>query len=124
MDTCTLLLSRRAGAAVASLAAAAALVLPALAQDAAPARAAAWQSAALLLPAEPVRPSPRVLVPVERRASDPNTQEFHRADADRDRMLSRGEAERVPGLADRFDEVDANKDGFISPEEFARAMTV
>lgn len=84
----------------------------------------AWLSAALLLPAEPQRPVPRVVMPVERRGSDPNTQAFQRADTDGDRMLSRAEAERIPGLAERFDEVDADKDGYISPEEFAKAMTV
>jgi Ca2+-binding EF-hand superfamily protein len=45
-------------------------------------------------------------------------EQFRRADADGDGMLSRVEAERgAPLLAKRFDIIDVNRDGQISPEE-------
>ena len=45
-------------------------------------------------------------------------EQFRRADADGNGMLSRVEAERgAPLLAKRFDAIDANRDGQISPEE-------
>jgi Ca2+-binding EF-hand superfamily protein len=45
-------------------------------------------------------------------------EQFRRADADGNGMLSRAEAERgAPLLAKRFDAIDANRDGQISPEE-------
>ena len=54
-------------------------------------------------------------------ASGPNArlaEQFRRADADRNGVLSRAEAERAaPMLAKQFDAIDANRDGQISPEE-------
>jgi Ca2+-binding EF-hand superfamily protein len=45
-------------------------------------------------------------------------EQFRRADADGNGMLSRAEADRAaPLLAKRFDAIDANGDGQISPEE-------
>lgn len=45
-------------------------------------------------------------------------EQFSRADADGNGMLSRAEAERgAPLLAKQFDAIDANRDGQISPEE-------
>lgn len=45
-------------------------------------------------------------------------EQFRRADADGNGMLSRVEAERAaPLLAKPFDAIDANRDGQISPEE-------
>lgn len=45
-------------------------------------------------------------------------EQFRRADADGNGMLSRAEAERAaPLLAKQFDAIDANRDGQISPEE-------
>lgn len=46
---------------------------------------------------------------------------FKRADADKDGKLSREEAEHFPALAQRFDQIDANRDRFISREEFLKA---
>jgi len=48
---------------------------------------------------------------------------FAAADADRNGVLSRAEVERsLPRLAPRFDELDRNRDGNLSPEELrARA---
>ncbi len=45
-------------------------------------------------------------------------EQFRRADADGNGMLSRAEAElAAPLLATQFDAIDANHDGWISPEE-------
>ena len=48
---------------------------------------------------------------------------FAAADADRNGVLSRAEVQRrLPRLASRFDEIDRNRDGNLSPEELrARA---
>ena len=49
---------------------------------------------------------------------------FMRADANRDGVLSRDEAARMPAIAAKFDELDKNKDALLSPEEFAAGATV
>jgi EF hand len=43
---------------------------------------------------------------------------FNRADVNRDGKLSRTEAEHFPAVAQRFEQIDSNHDGFISREEF------
>jgi len=46
------------------------------------------------------------------------TEQFRRADADANGMLTRAEADRgAPLLAKQFDAIDVNRDGRISPEE-------
>jgi hypothetical protein len=43
---------------------------------------------------------------------------FARADTDRNGVLSRAEVDRgLPGIAPRFNEVDRNRDGNLSPDE-------
>src|SRR5690348_14996056 len=42
-------------------------------------------------------------------------------DTDGDGRISRGEAQASPRLAARFDEIDANKDGFLTPDELKAA---
>lgn len=58
--------------------------------------------------------------------SGPTTQEvgaaFTRADANRDGKLSRQEAVRFPAVEQRFDQIDTNKDQFVSREEFEVAL--
>ena len=49
---------------------------------------------------------------------------FKRADTNQDGKLSRAEAERLPVIAQRFDQLDANHDQFISLEEFNRVGTL
>lgn len=43
---------------------------------------------------------------------------FARADKDRDGKLSRAETELLPAVLQRFDQIDMNKDNFLSREEF------
>ena len=44
---------------------------------------------------------------------------FGRADANKDGMLSKDEAVRLPAIAAKFAQLDLNKDGMLNPEEFA-----
>ena len=48
---------------------------------------------------------------------------FARADTNGDGKLSREEAQRFPEIANRFDELDLDHDGFLSLEEFAAGAT-
>jgi len=48
---------------------------------------------------------------------------FKQADADGDGRLSPQEAQAIPGLSERFDAVDTDKDGAISLQELTVAMT-
>ena len=48
---------------------------------------------------------------------------FARADSNGDGKLSRDEAQRFPEIAARFDELDTNRDAFLSLAEFAVGAT-
>ncbi len=48
---------------------------------------------------------------------------FDRADDNHDARLTRAEAERFPEVAKRFEQIDTNRDTFISREEFNKAVT-
>ena len=48
---------------------------------------------------------------------------FNRADANHDGQLSRAEAEHFPAVAQRFEQIDGNRDSFISREEFNKAAS-
>lgn len=48
---------------------------------------------------------------------------FDRADENHDARLTRTEAERFPEVAKRFEQIDTNRDTFISREEFSKAVT-
>jgi Ca2+-binding EF-hand superfamily protein len=43
---------------------------------------------------------------------------FKRADLNGDGKLSKSEAESMPAVANKFDEIDKDKDGFLSLAEF------
>lgn len=45
---------------------------------------------------------------------------YNAADADQDGMLSESEAEGVPGLTEKWSEVDANQDGQVDKAEFSQ----
>lgn len=92
--------------------AAAALVA---AHGAAHAQAVAPQAATA--PAAAAPPAPRQLTSTEVNAA------FDRADENHDARLTRTEAERFPEVARRFEQIDANRDTFISREEFNKAVT-
>jgi len=47
---------------------------------------------------------------------------FGRADANGDGKVSKEEAAKLPAIASRFDELDKNKDGVLSIEEFAAGL--
>lgn len=47
---------------------------------------------------------------------------FNKADINKDGKLSRQEAENVPGLAAKFDQIDANADKFVSKVEFENSI--
>lgn len=46
---------------------------------------------------------------------------FAKADTNKDGKLDKKEAQMMPALAERFEQLDANTDGFISREEFGKA---
>lgn len=48
---------------------------------------------------------------------------FNRADVNRDGKLNRAESEHFPAVALRFEQIDSNRDSFISREEFNRAAS-
>lgn len=68
-------------------------------------------------PAAAATQAPRPLTSTEVNAA------FDRADENHDARLTRTEAERFPEVAKRFEQIDANRDTFISREEFTRAVT-
>ena len=47
---------------------------------------------------------------------------FDRADENHDARLTRTEADRFPEVARRFEQIDSNRDTFISREEFTKAV--
>jgi Ca2+-binding EF-hand superfamily protein len=51
-------------------------------------------------------------------------QAFARADANNDGKLSQEEAARLPAVAAKFTELDTDKDGFISSDEFQAGVRV
>ena len=46
---------------------------------------------------------------------------FAKADTNKDGKLDKKEAQMMPAVADRFEQLDTNGDGFISREEFSKA---
>jgi hypothetical protein len=87
--------------------------------------AAAWAlgAAAQQPPAQPAPPAPRPatqpgLQPAPA-ASPDMMAAFKKADANGDGRITRDEAEKLPGMAERFDALDKNKDGALDLGEFA-----
>jgi len=48
---------------------------------------------------------------------------FERADANHDGKLSREEAAALPAVAEKFAQLDKDKDGFLSADEFETGVT-
>jgi hypothetical protein len=65
--------------------------------------------------------APGAAIPANRATTQDLEAAFKRADANQDGKLSRQEAERFPAVAQRFEQIDSNRDAFISLEEFSRA---
>ncbi len=93
------------------------LLIAALALTAAPASRAQDNNPA----ARPAPSSTSSAVPPNRTTAQDVEAAFTRADTNRDGKLTRQEAERFPAVAQRFEQIDANQDTFISREEFTRA---
>ncbi|MDQ3272439.1 MAG: EF-hand domain-containing protein [Pseudomonadota bacterium] len=72
--------------------------------------------------AKPATP-PTQGAPAAKAAPAQNTETiFARADANKDGKLSKQEAARFPAIEQRFEEIDTNKDQFVSREEFEAAL--
>ena len=48
---------------------------------------------------------------------------FRRADINKDGKLSRAEAEMLPSVAARFDDIDKDKKGYLTLDEFMAAVS-
>lgn len=65
--------------------------------------------------------APGAAIPSNRATSQDLEAAFKRADLNQDGKLSRQEAERFPAVAQRFEQIDSNRDTFLSLEEFSQA---
>lgn len=78
-------------------------------------------------PASPTSPpsqmAPSGSVPQNRTTPKDVEAAFGRADANKDGKLDRQEAEHLPAVAQRFEQIDANHDTFISLAELTKAAT-
>lgn len=78
--------------------------------------------AQMTAPAKPAAPT----APAGNTAASPDNtkamEAFTRADKNKDGKLSKEEAESLPAIAQRFESIDADKDGFISKAEFMDAV--
>ena len=59
-------------------------------------------------------------VPANKATSNDVNAAFDRADADKDGKLSRTEAENLPAVAQRFEQIDSDRDTFVSREELMK----
>lgn len=62
-------------------------------------------------------------VPQNRATTQDIEAAFNRADANKDGKLDRQEAEHFPAVAQRFEQIDTNRDTFISLTELAKAAS-
>lgn len=78
-------------------------------------------------PASPTSPpsqmAPSAAVPQNRTTPKDVEAAFGRADANKDGKLDRQEAEHLPAVAQRFEQIDTNHDTFISLAELTKAAT-
>ena len=59
-------------------------------------------------------------IPVNKATSKDVDAAFDRADADKDGKLSRTEAENLPAVAQRFEQIDTDRDTFVSRDELMK----
>ena len=59
-------------------------------------------------------------VPANKATSNDVNAAFDRADVDKDGKLSRTEAENLPAVAQRFEQIDTDRDTFVSRAEFMK----
>jgi Ca2+-binding EF-hand superfamily protein len=79
-------------------------------------------AAALLLLGTTVAAQAQTTPPAQPQAESAE-KAFKRADANGDGKLSKAESARLPAIAERFEQVDQDKDGFLSMTEFMTALT-
>lgn len=72
-------------------------------------------------PPAQMEPGPSGAVPQNRTTSKDVEAAFGRADTNKDGKLDRQEAEHMPAVALRFDQIDTNHDTFISLAELTKA---
>lgn len=72
-------------------------------------------------PSQVAPAAPAATIPPNQATSRDVEAAFNRADANRDGKLDRKEAEHLPAVAQRFEQIDANRDNFISLAELNRA---
>jgi EF hand len=72
-------------------------------------------------PTAPTSPAPAAAADKPMSAKEMSAA-FTKADANKDGKLDKMEAEGVPGLAAKFEQVDADGDKFVSKAEFEKAM--
>jgi hypothetical protein len=72
--------------------------------------------------AAPTSPAPPAAMTEKPLTSKEMMAAFTKADANKDGKLDRVEAEGVPGLGARFEQVDADGDKMISKAEFEKAL--
>jgi hypothetical protein len=72
-------------------------------------------------PPAQMEPGPSGAVPQNRTTSKDVEAAFSRADTNKDGKLDRQEAEHMPAVALRFDQIDTNRDTFISLAELTKA---
>ena len=59
-------------------------------------------------------------IPANKASTSDVNAAFDRADTNKDGKLSRTEAENLPSVAQRFEQIDTDRDTFISREELAK----
>jgi len=97
------------------------LVAALVAGAAGAARAQTAPPAAASPSSPPSQMEPPAAVPQNRTTTKDVEAAFGRADANKDGKLDRQEAEHLPAVAQRFDQIDTNHDSFISLPELTKA---
>ncbi len=79
------------------------------------------------LAADPAKPAQQMRTPGQGNAAAAQSGEkdvdaaFARVDTNKDGKLDKQEAQSMPVIAERFEKLDVNSDGFLSRDEFGKA---